>query len=343
MYEYTGYNSLNKYQLETVKIKSGGVWVNYTQRSIQYYANQYQPQYVEEFTWDTFFSQWNNWRRYYYTFNQDSLSSKTTSVPLGSGWIPFSKTSINYSSFPFLKTDEFYQEWDTTVNPAIWQYKDRILYTYTASDSIERIQHEVMTSTGWFPVTRTNYVYNVIPRLAEEFTELYSGSWNMDRRKLYTYTGDKLTEMNEFYGLSGSWIPERKTMMDYAPFDSLIYKQVDTFDGAAFYPNKRFFYYYQLMTVGVEDWNEAGFKSLVYPNPAVNCIQIITHSDRITDASFRITDLLGRTRLIRQEPLVPGKNAFSIDLSALPDGYYRLQRIDADGRRRMSEAIHVLH
>ena len=336
--EYAGYNSLNNFSLETVYTYNGGSWMNNSKRVFQYYANEYQVQFLEEYIWNTSLNHWDSIDRFYYTYNQDSIGSITKVVPFQGVWFLNSKEINTYSTSPFVKTSKVIQKYDTT------QFVDeyRTLYTHNAMQKLEKEEYEkYIAGFGWLSQWRTNYLYNSDTLLKEYYKEAYAGGWSNDSRNLLTYTGKNLTEQISYTGSGSLWYESKKTNYTYDANDLNIYRQIDTFDGANFFPNNRDFYYYNSFTVNTQSFLKYVDQSVLYPNPANQQINLKLTSQRHFHANIQVFDLLGKCKLIISQPVEAGENLIPIPINSLSPGNYFIRMMDHENRVQLTENFQV--
>ncbi len=343
--EYAGYNAQHKYTSEIAFIMSGGNWVYLSKNVFQYYApGNYLPQFTESYTWNTSLAIWDSLERFYYTYNQDSLGTRTRLIPHLGVWEQESKEVYTFSTTPFLRTEYLTQIWDTippTTN--VWANDKRINYTYTATDKIEKTNTDKYTAGSWNNESRSQYVYNGNDQISEYYDESFSGSWNNNTRKTFLYTGTNLTEENQFVGLGTAWLQTKKLSYLFDINNLNTFRQIDTFNGAAFYPNNRDFYYYNSFTVNTNDVLNDIHDCDLYPNPARETITLRLNSGKLLQASIRIVDILGKCRVVITQPFFSGSNTIQIPFSSLPVGNYFLQITDAEKGAQLVKKFQVIN
>ncbi len=69
----------------------------------------------------------------------------------------------------------------------------------------------------------------------------------------------------------------------------------------------------------------------IYPNPAINNLNIVLASSKTTNVSLLISDLSGKTILMQQASVIDGDNAVKINVSLLAKGTYTIKAISNDG------------
>ncbi|MBK7764262.1 MAG: T9SS type A sorting domain-containing protein [Bacteroidetes bacterium] len=320
---YSGYNTQNKYSLMLTYTWNGSAWMNSTKDQYQYYSNGYHTQYIEKYSWDISNVTWDSMERFYLTYNMDSVSSLTRSVPGSSGWILDSRKMYNYTTSPFLLTEYKTEIWDTTQSPAAWKGSQRINYTYTIADKLEKATTDFFIGGAWVPDSRSNYTYDVSQKLIEYYDEIYSSGWQNNSSELYTYTGSNRTKEMK-YIWSGAWVHNQTIDYDFDANDNTIYRLISSISGATATSVNRDYYYYQSFTVGLNDvlHNESSIK--LYPIPVANQLQMDIESESSTMMEASVQDMNGHTILYVTQSLAIGKNHLQIDVQALPNGIYFL-------------------
>ena len=330
--EYAGYNAKNKFASETVLIWNAGSWDYLSKDIYQYYPSpkDYQTQTIEKYDWNSSTFVWDSLERLYFTYNIDSVSSKTRSVPFGGSWFLNSKETITFSTTPFRRTDYLTQTWDTAANPNAWLNDKRIIYTYNTFDSLDKTISDKYSGGTWYSQERSQYVYNSSNQKTEFYTESYNGSWANNFRQTFSYTGSNLTEEKQYTGQGTTWLETKRLDYNYDINNLNTFRQIDTFNGAIFVPNNRDFYYYNAYTVNTHDILPSIQNVAMYPNPARESMMLELKSEKPFQLSIRITDLSGKCRLLITQPVFTGNNRIQIPLSSLAPGNYMLQMIDVE-------------
>ena len=341
--EYTGYNAKNKVGTETVFSWNAGAWDYLSKDVYQYYPSpkDYQTQTIEKYNWNSNNLLWDSLERLYLTYNNDSVSSKTRSVPFGGSWFLNSKEVITFSTTPFRRTEYLTQTWDTAANPNAWLNDKRILYTYNTFDSLDKTVSDKYTSGAWYSQTRSQYMYNGSQQKTEFYTESYNGSWVNNFRQTFLYTGSNLTEEKQYSGQGTTWFESKRLNYTFDMNNLMTFRQVDTFNGAVFVPNNRDFYYYNAYTVNINDIIATIQRVLIYPNPANETMMLELTSGKPLQLSIRVIDLSGKCRLMITQPVFAGHNTIPIPLSSLTVGNYLLQLVDVENGHQEVRHISV--
>lgn len=320
---YSGYNAQNKYALMLTYNWNGSSWQFMTKDQYQYYPNGYHTQFLEKYSWNIGSVSWDSVERFYLTYNMDSISSLTRSVPGTSGWMLDSRKLYNYNTTPFLLSEYKAETWDTTQTPDAWKGNQRINYTYTVADKLEKATTDFFVGGAWIPDSRNNYVYDASQKLIEYYTEIYSGGWQNNTSEIYTYTGSNRTKEMK-YIWSGAWTHNQTIDYDFDANNNNTYRLITDISGAAATYISRDYYYYQSFTVGVEDVKQHASSIILYPNPVSNNLQMDIESETNTILEMNIIDVCGQAKMYALQSLGIGKNHVQIDIQTLPNGNYFL-------------------
>ena len=338
--QYSGYNAQHKYNIEILFIWNGSAWEYLSKDLYQYYPNDYQPQFIEKYNWNGGSFTWDPVERFYLTFNMDSVSGRTRSVPFGGSWLQHSRQLYTYSTTPFLLTEYLYQTWDTTITPYAWANENRVTYTYTASGKMEKTQSEVY-SGAWIFETRSQNIYNGSNELIEYYDEFYTFVWNNNTRKTFAYTAGNLTEEIRYNASGASWSEDKKLSYLYDANNLNTYRQIDTFNGAMFVPNSRDFYYYNSFSVHTNDLLALTLPHTLYPNPAHEQINLRFTSNEKMNVTIRVIDMTGKCRLLITQPVFEGDNQIQIPVERLASGNYFIRMTELQNGRSLNEKFQV--
>ena len=344
--EYTGYNALNHYATETVYGWNGSAWTYLSKDNYQYYANQYQVMVHEEYDWNASTVSWDSIVRLYYTYNQDSVSSITHSVPHMNNWLQQTKETFTYSTSPFQLQDYLVQDWDTVASANIWVNDQHTAYTYNSAGQLEvsELYHYITTSLPyyWDPLARKTQIYSG-GLLAEQYDEIYSGgAWSNNHRSTYNYTGSNVTEELQFNGSGSNWLQSNKLDYVYDANNLNTFREIDTFNGAIFIPNNRDFYYYNSFTVNTINLPFTMSSLQLYPNPCMNQTNISWSSKQSGEVQLNVYDMQGKMRMLILQPVWPGNNLLSFDVSSLPPGKYQVTATDETTHQHSSSSLLIV-
>ena len=79
--------------------------------------------------------------------------------------------------------------------------------------------------------------------------------------------------------------------------------------------------------------NAEQIRSVVYPNPAGSEFTIAANLEKAQQVVMTMTDLTGRVILTSSFEAAAGANNWPVDISAVPQGYYLISLVTADGNR----------
>lgn len=325
-YEFSGYNSFGNYGEQITSIYTGGTWVYLSRIEQTFQAGTPKFEFRRFWNWDIL--GWKMFQSLYYTYNQDSVSSITRSVPdTLNSLVSESKIIYNYSGTPLKLQSLYNQYWLADSNKFI--DTARLLNTYNANQNLEMTLAEKRIGyNSWTTLTRTLFYYNGGNQLVEKTFEEYSNAWNNKDRYLYSYTGNLLSEEVYYEGFNTAWNLHHKTNFNYDVNENLIFKQRDDFLGSNYVPYSRDFYYYNSFVVGTTDLSEFNGGFVVYPNPAQDRITIATTTNPGSQWTISIYDALGKLRIIRQEPSIYVDFKTEVNLNSLSSGTYFIKVTD---------------
>jgi hypothetical protein len=92
------------------------------------------------------------------------------------------------------------------------------------------------------------------------------------------------------------------------------------------------------ISTGIENKSNSSSVS-VYPNPAVDVLNIQLQNDLTENAMLNITDLAGRTVISQNISAAQGKNKVSIDISSLESGNYIARLISGSNLQNVSFVV----
>lgn len=320
--ENSGYNMYGGWGLQLTSVYSGGQWQNLYRTAQQFVAGSGKVEFREKENWNTVTAIWDKFERLYYTYVQDSVGTITRSVPdTNNNWSSADKYSYAWSP-SFLLQSYLQQYW----NKDSMKFVDttRVLYTYNGSNLEDLRTSERRTGGVWLPLQRTNTLYGPGNLRSEWYTEAFAGGWQNFERGTYSYTGNLCTEEDLFTGAASTWTPSKKHVYSYDVNNNLIFRQRDDFNGSAFAPYSRDFYYYGAYTLGL---SEALLPEplQLHPNPAKDRVFLRFRLPESGNYVIRLFDLQGRLRCLRTDKCANEAVETSLSVAALPAGLYSLQ------------------
>ena len=355
-YSYT-YNSNNLQTEVLYQVWNTGTnwWSNSGRILYAYNANQ-DPSKTETFAWngnwipttkkdyfynlsnvlthtENFIYQNNAWQpleRLNYQFAFGFVSSLEKMVDDGiNGWTPVNRTltAVNGSAVPPRISTVQLQNRDTAN--AVWVDSFRTTYSYFNNNLTQLFRDEYDSTTAqWTDISKNDYVYNSNNQLETDFysdNSASSSTLTYVSKKEYTYNAnnlnDRITEFN--YVGNSNWIETGRDNYAYNANDSLIYNLREEFVSNAFVPNKRYFYYYDNVSVGVNEQENLLGRATLYPNPAAHSLSI-EFEQKIEGACLATIFSLEGKR-IRTQLSSMLSSQLQIDISNLAKANYILQ------------------
>ncbi|QLH45604.1 MAG: hypothetical protein HWD58_08310 [Bacteroidota bacterium] len=106
--------------------------------------------------WDAINQVWKKLTRNFYTYNQDSVASVSTSKPNWQDvWTSTNRVLYTYSGSPMLKSEDLYQKWDTT-NLSGYRSPARSTPTPPHRDSISSKNKSGWVRPGWIKTKKAS-------------------------------------------------------------------------------------------------------------------------------------------------------------------------------------------
>ncbi|HPI53289.1 MAG TPA: T9SS type A sorting domain-containing protein [Chitinophagaceae bacterium] len=340
---YTGYTSYNVPMSQLVQYYSGTTLLNLSKVDMTYVPLSAKLQSKEQYNWDLTSSVWKKSERFYYNYNQDSISISTRSIPdANNNWMSEKRTINNYNSFPFRLTEALFQLWDTSANPAVWVNLSKDSVKYTTNNLRDQFLSFEAAGSGWSPTRRVQYIYDINDKLIDYQVEINNGGWLNNERLTYAYNGNLVSEILGYAGSGSSWNQNKRKSFLYDINDNTIFLQEDDFNGS-YTPFARDFYYYADFTVGLNSIHPLEATWQLAPNPAQEKLTITANTKKSFQAGLEIRDMQGRLVLHIQQPLHQGSNTMNVDISTLANGNYIITLFDAQLGQRLTEKLQISH
>lgn len=283
----------------------------------------------DQYVWDAINQVWKKLTRNFYTYNQDSVASVSTSKPNWQDvWTSTNRVLYTYSGSPMLKSEDLYQKWDTTNS--FWIQESRKEYTYTTAQRFDLIKEQIWLGSSWLDQKRKKHLYNANDVLIEDYTETFSGSWSNDQRNTYTLSGNLPTEQLTYTGNGSTWTQNGRITLQYNAQDSLIYRFTESYAGSTYNPLSRDFYYYQSMVVGLKDLTPT-YNVEFYPVPVQDQLSMRWKQNAPKHWFIECRDLHGR-QIYQQEVFNSGQQNLTWDMSTLQPGYYVIRVVDVGNK-----------
>ena len=338
--ENSGYNTYGAWAVQLTAVYSGGQWQNLYRTSQQFVAGSGKVEFRDKENWNTVTAVWDKFERLYYTYVQDSVGTITRSVPdTNNNWSSADKYIYTWSPSFLLQS---YQQQYWNKDSVKFVDTTRVLYSYNASNLEELRTSERRIGASWFPFQRTTTLYGAGNLRSEWYTESFAGAWQNTERTTYTYTGNLCTEENLFTGAASTWTPNRKTVYSYDVNNNMVFRQRDDFNGSAFAPYSRDFYYYAAYTVGLSETLLPEPVQL-YPNPSSDLVSLRFRLPESGTYVLRLFDLQGRLRWLRTEKSGAEAVETSLSVAALPAGLYCLQVLHPVTGQNRTVTFQVIH
>lgn len=327
---YSGYNSDGLYTQEIVYLWSGGTWTYMSKNDRTISSNHVQSS--DKYLWNNTLQQWKKFERFYYNYNQDSVSILTHSKPnYLDNYVSDYRLLYNYNSSPFLKYEIVNQKYDTLTFS--WFNDTRTSFVYTPSEKIDLVKNEIW-SGAWNDDNRTKYIYDASDFLIENYTETNNGAWTNTSRTTYSYTGSNNTEKINYTGNGTAWNISEKVTLDYDANNNNIYQYIESYNGSSYSPHKRYYYYYNAITVGLNDIENIETTSVLYPNPTTGMLIIQFESDASKSMQIQVIDINGNLKMLTQQNVHSGTNQLTFNVEPLEAGNYFLALIDVQNGKR---------
>lgn len=338
---YAGYNSYNVPMSQLVQYYSGSTLLNLSKFDMTYLPLSAKLQSKEQYNWDLTSSSWKKFERYYYNYNQDSISISTRLIPdANNNWLAEKRTVNNYNSFPFHLTEALFQQWDTAATTPVWVNLAKDSVKYNANNLRDQFLSFEAAGSGWSPTRRVQYIYDINDKLIDYQIEVNNGGWINDQRFTYSYTGNLVSEQLGYAGAGSSWVQNKRKQFLYDANDNNIFMQEDDYNGS-YTPYARDFYYYTDFTVGLNTFSSLDASWQLAPNPAQSKFTILATTKNSFQAGIEIRDLQGRLLIQIQQPLHLGENAIHIDASVLSNGNYLVTLFDVQRGQHLTEKLQI--
>ncbi|MBL7766763.1 MAG: T9SS type A sorting domain-containing protein [Chitinophagaceae bacterium] len=338
---YTGYNSFGQFGEEIAYIYSGGAWNYLSKKTQQIPGGSNLVSSQERFTWDNNNAVWKKYERIFMSYNQDSVSIRTRMLPdTGGVWVNKTREMFNYGTSPFLLNEYVTQVWDSIS--AQWENDQHILYSYTGSNKVDVMIYETFNG-AWNPTERSKHIYNASDSLIEFYDELNNGGWQNHTRSTYTYTGPNVTEELQYLGSGSNWNLDQRLNWSFDANGNNTYRLIEDYNGSAYAPLRRDFYYYNTYTVGLQETLLNLSALQLYPNPANQQVYVNFVTEEAMPVSIRVIDMSGKTRVLIQDFSSAGiSNQVSIPCERLNAGIYLLQ-ITNDRNGKSQTKMFTIH
>lgn len=308
LYTYTGADSLETMQQNTLNQLSGTLQPNFLETSVFDAQNRKTSR-----TFAMMESpEWKDQRRYLYTYNSEGLLSSTLIQNSHAGiWVDAGRQDNEYDLNQRKVRTRFYSITDS----GNWKQSYAEFFTYDgAGNLIKRLETFTDTLGNIIDSSiRESYTYTLFNKVQTRLIEFKNSSgWEIREKYEYSYTlggmPNAVRKQIDRYSYQ-VWEDEYKILYTYNQNGSLhqeMYFHLEASPLSGVQQRRTYFY-----TLSSEE--TAPEKVLtVYPNPAAELVQI----DGITgNATLLLSDLYGRTF---QAPLQNGR----ADISALAAGMY---------------------
>ncbi len=289
-FQYT-YNAAHQMLTSLYQQMSGGMWTDISRDTYTYDANGDNTQFLEEL----YGSGWENYSRRTYTYNNHhQVTSRIMEAWTGSAWENSSKKEFTYDA-AFNETGSIDYSWQSGAWNPTYQY----LTEYDANNR------------------RTYYT-----------TQVWTGIWNNGYRDAYTYDANGYPDWDTYQNWSPAmsmWMDNNRSDYDYNSYgnpDVLSY--VEFGEEGPVDVSKEFFYY---ETYGQPDAIADADPLLmsVYPNPAVNRIQVSFATQQDGSATLRVYGINGQLLVSNTIAIASGENVIAVPVAALCSGVYILE------------------
>ena len=293
---------------------NGSAWENYSKDSLSYDANNNLTNLLYQ-TWNG--SAWENFIKYSYSYDaSNNLISRFGQNWYGSAWENNSKYSYSYDANNNL-TGTLIQQW----NGSAWKNYIKYSYTYDANNNQISSLSPIWNGSAWENNSQSNYTYdasnNQISRLEQHW---YGSAWEIWFKNTYTYdaNNNKTSGLSQIWNRS-SWENTSQTNFTYDANNFRKSFVSKSFSGGIISLTDSAYYYFHVVTTGVNDLMSQNEGIIVYPNPFGNELKISRSGN--SDGEVVLYDMLGkeilREKISNQETI--------INTEKLSSGFYLLK------------------
>ncbi|QXP69702.1 T9SS type A sorting domain-containing protein [Polaribacter sp. R2A056_3_33] len=138
-------------------------------------------------------------------FSQVKLTSSTKEYNNGTTWDLRNKTTYTYDANENLISEKYY---DRNNSSSSWTYSSNDSFVYNSenkvvSDTYESFDYSGNVSYGY----KANYTYNANNQIVESINlEFKDGVYVDDYKNIYTYSGNKIIEVVDYYWNGSAWV-----------------------------------------------------------------------------------------------------------------------------------------
>ncbi|MGJ8743723.1 T9SS type A sorting domain-containing protein [Polaribacter sp.] len=159
-------------------------------------------------------------------FSQVKLTSETEEYYNGTSWESSNKKTFTYDDNNNLISEKFYFRNNSTSS---WEFNSNDTYVYNSANRVVSSTYEGFDGSGNISYGyKTNYTYNANNQIVESINlEFKDGVYVDDYKNIYTYSGNKVTELVDYYWNGSAWVLtadySSKTTINYGAND-LVYE-----------------------------------------------------------------------------------------------------------------------
>ncbi|WP_341220806.1 T9SS type A sorting domain-containing protein [Polaribacter atrinae] len=138
-------------------------------------------------------------------FSQVKLTSSIEEYNNGTTWRNSSKTTYTYDENKNLSSEKYYYWNDSSSS---WTYGSNDSFVYNSANKVVSDAYEGFDSSGNATYGyKENYTYNGNNQVVESINlELKDGVYVNEYKNIYTYSGNKITELVDYYWNGFDWI-----------------------------------------------------------------------------------------------------------------------------------------
>jgi len=294
-------------------------WV-YSSLMVLGYDAQERPVSMLMKTWDGSQSSWNDFLKITITYSSGNNPSEwLAEFNLGGIWVNVLRYIFTYN-MQGQWTEVLQQEYD--MMGLTWQDAVKTQYTYDSSGNLSiRLTMEWNGST-WDDQERSLHTFNSSGYETETISEEWFGSWVPYNRSTYTYDGqwNRIHMLYEWW-TGSAWENGAFTTRTFDGQNRLTVELRQIWNSA--WENNEMDQWTYNLPVGIEKPELTKVSGMVYPNPAINHLNISFELSEALPITVYIHDISGREfQHHRQGQFTAGSHHLVVPVSHLPAGSY---------------------
>jgi hypothetical protein len=285
------------------------------------YDSQDRPVSMLMKAWDSSQNSWTDLLKITVTYSSGNNPSEwLAQFNIGGVW-------VNYSRFIF--TYNMQGQWTEILNQAYdmvgltWQDAEKTLYTYDSSGNLSHRLIQEWSGSSWDDLERSLHTFNSSGYETETISEEWVGNWMPYNRATYTYDAqwNRISVLNEWMPVT-TWENGVLNTMTYDAQNKLMVELIQMWSGTAWENYEKEEWMYNL-PVGIENPGLRHISGLLYPNPAVNHVNISFELEEASSITTYIYDVTGREFYQHSQGQLPrGRHQLVVPVSTLPSGNY---------------------